>query len=61
MKKNFEDTDISRQLKECFAPYSAYLYVENLWYSNNEIREKLEQIRTEVASHAILIRSIMEE
>ena len=29
--KEFNNTDISRQLRESFVPESAYLYVESLW------------------------------
>lgn len=40
----FEKTDIARMLKECFAPESAYLYVESLWNERKKLKLKLDKI-----------------
>lgn len=42
--KKFEETDISRQLKDAFVPHSAYLYVENLWCRNEEMKEAFKRM-----------------
>jgi hypothetical protein len=48
--RTFEQTDISRQLKEASVPESAYLYVENLWCRNEEMREAFRKMSNYASS-----------
>jgi hypothetical protein len=57
---NFEKTDIAKQLRECFAPESAYLYVQALWHKRKEFQQKLDEIERVTEEYISDIERIVE-